>query len=66
MTEWLNIEQQVRRVLANAKAASSHVAWLDAMADMPKDAIIYALEEIERLRGVIDTMAVTPRRPPTP
>jgi len=47
---WLDIEQKVRKALAAASKTTSHVAWLDAMADVPSTALSAAIDEIDRLR----------------
>lgn len=50
MTVWSTIESMVRTALANAATAPNHVAWLDAMANVPYGALNAAIEEIDQLR----------------
>lgn len=51
MTVWSTIENKARAALANAATAPNHVAWLDAMANVPYGALGAAIEEIDRLRA---------------
>lgn len=51
-TYWQDIETKVRAALAEATRAPNHVAWLDAMANVPYGALNAAIEEIDRLKRV--------------
>lgn len=50
-TYWQYIETKVRAALAEATKAPNHVAWLDAMANVPYGALGAAIEEIDQLRA---------------